>query len=70
MINGHFDAVWIFNDAPLDRRRSRTSFGGFSLDAFATRALSRHFGIKGGLTYDFNVETNNLQPLVLGAFRF
>jgi hypothetical protein len=70
MTNGHFADVWTFNDAPLDRRMSRTTFGGFSLEGFATRALSRHFGIKGGLTYDFNVETNNLQPLLLGTVRF
>ena len=42
----------------------------FSLEGFATRALSRHFGIKTGVTFDFVVETNSLQPVVLGTLRF
>jgi hypothetical protein len=71
MANGHFATVWMFNDAPLDRRAQPDNFfGGFSLEGFATKALSRHFGIKAGLTYDFNIETNNLQPVVLGTVRF
>jgi hypothetical protein len=70
MTHGHFDDIWVFNDAPLDRRMSRTGFPGFSLEGFATRALSRHFGIKAGVTFDFVVETNSLQPVVLGTFRF
>lgn len=72
MAAGHFAEIWIFNDAPLDRREAASSFWdwGLSLEGFATRSLSRHFGIKAGLTYDFVVETNNLQPLVLGVVRF
>ena len=71
MAAGHFAEVWTFNDAPLDRHASLlASYWGFSLEGFATRALSRHFGIKAGVTYDFVVETNSLQPLVLGVVRF
>ena len=70
MAAAHFTDFSIINDAPLDRLEAVSSFRGFSLEGFATRALSRHFGIKAGLTYDFVVETNNLQPVVLGVVRF
>jgi hypothetical protein len=60
-----------YNNAPLDRLTGLGgAYWGFSLEAFATRALSRHFGIKAGVTFDSVVETNSLQPVVLGAFRF
>ena len=70
MVNGRFDTIWAFNDPGLGRRQTRTSFSGFSFQGLATKTLSRHFGIKGGLAYDFNFETNNLQPIVLGTVRF
>jgi hypothetical protein len=71
MAAGHFAEIFAFNDAPLDRIRVPGGpFLGVSLEGFATRALSRHFGIKAGVTFDFVVETNSLQPVVLGTFRF
>jgi hypothetical protein len=45
-------------------------FGGFALDAFATKKVLGVFGVKGGFTYDFNGETNNFQPVVLAAIGF
>jgi hypothetical protein len=71
MRDGHFATVQVFRDPALGRRADPDNFfGGLSLEAFVSRAVSRHFGIKAGLTYDFNVETNNLQPIVLGTVRF
>jgi hypothetical protein len=45
-------------------------FGGFALDAFATKTILGVFGVKCGFTYDFNGETNNFQPVVLAAVGF
>ncbi|HEY3044435.1 MAG TPA: hypothetical protein VGJ39_10440 [Vicinamibacterales bacterium] len=71
MTNGRFASVWTFTDQPESRHAGGGSdFAGLSLEGLATKTLSRHFAIKGGVTYDFNVETNNLQPVVLGTVRF
>jgi hypothetical protein len=71
MAGGRFATVWAFNASPLDRIAEPDNFfGGFSLEGLATRALFRHFGIKVGLTYDFDFDGNNLQPVVLAAVRF
>jgi hypothetical protein len=47
-----------------------TSFDGFSLEAFVGRRFTPYFGVKGGVTYDFNVETSNLQPVLLASIGF
>jgi hypothetical protein len=71
MFDGRFATVQEFVDPALGRRAEPDNFfGGFSFEGLVTRALSRHFGIKGGVTYDFNFETNNFQPVVLGTIRF
>jgi len=48
----------------------KTVFGGFVLETFWSRPITRHLGVKGGVTFDFNVETNNLQPVLLATVRF
>jgi hypothetical protein len=45
-------------------------FDGFALEAFVGRRLTRHFGVKGGVTFDFNFETTNFQPVVLASVGF
>jgi hypothetical protein len=71
MFDGRFATVQEFHDPVLGRRAEPdTFFTGFSLEGLVTRTLSRHLGIKGGVTYDFNFETNNLQPVVLGTIQF
>jgi len=71
MTNGRYASVWMFTDQAESRHAGGGSdFAGFSLEGLATKAFSRHFGIKAGVTYDFNFETNNLQPVVLGTIRF
>ena len=47
-----------------------TSFSGFSIDGLVSRELARHFGVKVGLTFDFNFETTNVQPVALGVIQF
>ena len=50
--------------------RPETSFGGFALELLVGRKLSRHFGVKGGLTEDFNFDTANTQLVGLVVFSF
>lgn len=45
-------------------------FGGLSLEALFSRQFTRAVGIKAGITYDFNPETTNLQPVILGTIGF
>lgn len=45
-------------------------FGGLASEAFVTRRLRGPLWVEAGVTFDFNVETNNLQPVVLVAYRF
>jgi len=47
-----------------------TSFNGFALEAFVGRRFTPLFGLKGGVTHDFNFETDNFQPVVLASFGF
>jgi len=51
-------------------RLTDTFFNGFSMEGFWGWRLHPHLGVKGGLTYDFNFETNNLQPVVSAVFFF
>jgi len=45
-------------------------FGGFATEILVSRRLTRFFGVKTGLTVDFNSETNTYQPIVLGTVGF
>lgn len=67
---GRFATMQQFHDPPRRSSRADNFFTGIALEAFVTQATGRHFGVKAGLTFDFNVETTNLQPLALGVLRF
>lgn len=45
-------------------------FGGLASDAFLTRRLRGPLWVEAGVTFDFNIETNNLHPVVLVVYRF
>jgi hypothetical protein len=47
-----------------------SDFGGLSIEALVSRHFTRALGVKAGITYDFNPETTNLQPVVLGTIGF
>lgn len=70
LFGGEFATVQVFHNPPRRSSAADIFFNGFSLEALVTRALARHFGVKAGVTYDFNFDTANLQPVVLGAIRF
>lgn len=65
---GQFSSVWILRG----QRRVDPSifFNGIAVEAFVTRRLRRHLTIHAGATFDFNIETNNLQPVVLAVVGF
>jgi hypothetical protein len=55
----------------LERQvEAETHFSGFALEAFVGRRLTPFLRLKGGITYDFNFETGNFQPVVLASFGF
>jgi hypothetical protein len=55
----------------LERQvEAATHFSGFALEAFAGRRITPFVRVKAGLTYDFNFETGNLQPVVLASLGF
>lgn len=70
MLLGQFATVQEIGDPPRRVSAAADFFSGIALEALATRELSPRFLLKAGVTYDFNVETNNLQPVVLAALRF
>jgi hypothetical protein len=70
MLLGQFATVQEIGDPPRRVSAPATFFSGLALEALATRELSPRFVVKAGVTYDFNVETNNLQPVILAALRF
>lgn len=45
-------------------------FGGFALEALATRRLASYVALKAGLTWDFNFDTSNFQPVAFAVIRF
>jgi hypothetical protein len=45
-------------------------FDGLALEAFVGRRITRHFAVKGGVTFDFNFETTNFQPVILASVGF
>jgi hypothetical protein len=70
LFGGEFAAIQEFHNPPRRSATPHTFFNGFSVEGLVTRALARYFTVKAGATYDFNVETNNFQPVVLGVLRF
>jgi hypothetical protein len=69
MTGGQFaDLMYI---KALERQvEAATHFSGFALEAFAGRRITPFVRVKAGLTYDFNFETGNLQPVVLASLGF
>jgi hypothetical protein len=73
MLGGDFRTIVLLDQPagpPVRRSHRDTFFNGFSVEGLWGWRLYRHIGVKGGLTFDFNGETNNLQPVVLAAFSF
>jgi len=72
MFGGRFDTVMdiLTPSGQWVRGEAQTSFLGLSVELLVGKKLTRHFGIKAGVTQDFNFETNNLQPVVMGVFSF
>jgi hypothetical protein len=70
LFGGEFATIQMFHDPPRRSSKADTFFNGLSLEALVTHALARHFALKAGLTYDFNVETDNLQTVALGVIGF
>jgi hypothetical protein len=70
VFDGEFATVQVFHNPPRRSSAADTFFNGLALEGLVTRGFARHFAVKAGLTYDFNVETANLQPVVLGVIRF
>jgi hypothetical protein len=70
MLNETFGTIEFLRNPP--RRLSVTNgpASGISLEALLTHRLARHFSVKAGVTYDFEFETNHLQPLVVGVVGF
>lgn len=69
MANGQF-SVQQFLYHTQTYIHTRTSFNGYAIEALVSHRFTRHLGMKAGVTIDFNVETNNFQPLVLGTVGF
>jgi hypothetical protein len=73
LFDGEFATIVDLHNPPGPPRRlseADTFFTGMSVDGLVTRDLGRHFAIKGGLTFDFNFETTNVQPVALAVVRF
>jgi hypothetical protein len=70
LLDGEFATVQMFHNPPRRSVAPDTFFNGFSLEALLTRGFSRYFAAKAGMTYDFNFDTANLQPVALAVVRF
>lgn len=70
MLDDKYDIIEMFGDPPRRLSGQIQSSYGFSLEALVTHSLARHFAVKAGVTYDFVVETNHLQPVALAVVRF
>src|SRR5436309_2253457 len=70
LLDGEFATIEMFRNPPRRSTAPDTFFYGFSLEAFVTHSFARHFAVKTGVTYDFNFETNNFQPVALAVVRF
>ena len=65
---GEFSTIWTLRGQ--HRVDPDSFFSGMALEAFVTRRVWRHLAIHAGATFDFNVETNSLQPVVLAVMGF
>ena len=72
MLGGSYEDVrfWQQSGLPPERFVYETPTGAFSLELLVGHKLSRHFGVKWGLTQDFNFETANTQLVGLGVIGF
>lgn len=73
MVGGEFRTIVSFQQPggpPIRRSHRDTFFNGFYVEGLWGWRLYRHLGVKGGVTFDFNFETNNLQPVVLAVVSF
>lgn len=71
MFDQQFASIKMVGNPP--RRVTEPAIGpqsGFSTEALLTLPIARHFAIKAGGTYEFDLEGNHLQPVALGAIRF
>jgi hypothetical protein len=70
LFGGEFASIQELRNPPRRISGSAASFNGFSIDGLVSRELARHVGVKVGLTFDFNFETTDFQPVALGVIRF
>jgi hypothetical protein len=73
MLGGEFRTVVLLDQPagpPVRRSHPDTFFNGFSVEGSWGWRLHRHLRVKGGLTYDFNFETTNLQPVISAVLSF
>ena len=70
LYGGRFASIQELRNPPQRISGIDTSFSGGSVEGLVSRALTRHIGVKVGLTFDSNFETTNLQPVALGVIRF
>lgn len=70
LFGGEFALIQELHDPPRRTSAPDISFTGFSFEALVTRELARHVAVKAGVTFDFNFETTNFQPVALGVIRF
>jgi len=69
-LRGQFAVIQVL-PPPFGRLdRPNNFFGGLATEVFLTRRLRGPLWVEGGVTYDFNLETNHLQPLALVVWRF
>lgn len=62
LFGGRFATVQEFHQPPRRVASRDTFFSGFALEGLFMHTLARRLAVKGGVTFDFNVETTNLQP--------
>lgn len=70
LFDGEFATIQMFHNPPRRSSMPDTFFNGFSVEMLVTHPLARHFALKAGVTYDFNFDTANLQPVALAVMRF
>ncbi len=70
LFGGEFDSIVELHNPPRRLSGADVSFNGFSVDGLVTRQVAPHVGVKVGLTFDFNFETTNVQPVALGVIQF
>jgi hypothetical protein len=70
MFGEKFATIEMLRDPPRRVSAQNGPAYGLSLEALVTHPLARHFAVKGGVSYDFEFETNHLQPVALGVITF